>query len=157
MRLELKMAHGHQPGWAPEEIGLFVDSKCRGGVPLPVPGEPVVDGDVVRVKVTTRAEFPLGKGELHYAVEPGLRSARKWVTVPGTLEGDNVIAPKPPQEANTWFLTVTDKRGAMVSTVVMISGVPRTGLSAFGFVGREARSAPNKPATRRATFNNRRP
>jgi dienelactone hydrolase len=29
MRIQVHMPHGHQAGWAPEEIGLFIDSKCR--------------------------------------------------------------------------------------------------------------------------------
>jgi len=121
MRIAMKMPHGHQPGWAPPEIGLFVDSKCRSGVPLPVPGEPMVEGDVVRVKVNASPEAPLRDGELHYTIDPARRSDRNWVSVPAVLQGDTLTAPKPPQEANTWFLTVTDKRGAMVSTVMTIT------------------------------------
>ncbi len=43
------MRHGHPPGWAPEEIGLFIDSKCRGGTPLPAPDPIEVKGDVLAV------------------------------------------------------------------------------------------------------------
>src|SRR5262249_30738010 len=38
LRIEVNMRHGHPPGWAPQEIGLFIDSFCRNGQPLPVPG-----------------------------------------------------------------------------------------------------------------------
>jgi hypothetical protein len=31
-----------------------------------------------------------------------------------------VIAQKPPAEANTWFISITDERGAMVTTPVKI-------------------------------------
>jgi hypothetical protein len=34
------------------------------------------------------------------------------------LLNNDITAPKPPAEANTWFLTITDERGAMVSTTV---------------------------------------
>jgi len=35
VRIELRMPHGHPQGWAPKEIGLYVDSVLRGGDPLP--------------------------------------------------------------------------------------------------------------------------
>ncbi|MEK0447575.1 MAG: hypothetical protein RLZZ399_2896, partial [Verrucomicrobiota bacterium] len=29
IRIQVNMPHGHKAGWAPQEIGLFIDSKCR--------------------------------------------------------------------------------------------------------------------------------
>ncbi len=116
MRIELNMRHGHPPGWAPKEIGLYIDSKCRGGKPLPVPGKPVIEGG--QVKVTCQSATVLKKAELNYTTEGGLRSKRKWISVPATLQGTTITAPAPPPEANTWFITVTDDRDAMVSTTV---------------------------------------
>jgi len=43
----VRMPHGHQAGWAPVEIGLFVDSVLRDGVPLPQLSEMRVDGSAV--------------------------------------------------------------------------------------------------------------
>jgi PhoPQ-activated pathogenicity-related protein len=34
LRITINMPHGHQQGWAPKEIGLFVDQYLTGGVPL---------------------------------------------------------------------------------------------------------------------------
>ncbi len=117
MRIEMNMRHGHPPGWAPQEIGLFIDSKCRSGKPLPIPGKPAIEGD--QVKVIYQAAIGLKKAELHYTTETGLRSKRQWITVPATIVGTTITAPKPPAEANTWFITLTDERDAMVSTEVM--------------------------------------
>ena len=116
MRIQVKMSHGHQPGWAPEEIGLFIDSKCRGGVPLAVPGKPVVDGE--KVKASYTSAVPVKEAKLHYTTDSGLRSSRNWTSVDATVDKGEVTAPKPPKEANTWFMTLTDERGAMVSTTV---------------------------------------
>lgn len=127
MRIQVKMPHGHPPGWAPQEIGLFIDSKCRGGKPLAVPGKPSVEGDAVIVVV--ESSTAIQKAELHYTTGTGTRSKREWATVPATfssesqLSGDirqtiRVVASKPPADANTWYVSVTDERGAMVSTVV---------------------------------------
>jgi dienelactone hydrolase len=116
MRIQIKMPHGHPPGWAPKEIGLFIDSKCIGGTPLPVPGKPVIEGD--QVKVTCQTTTALKKAELNYTTDSGLRSKREWTSVPATITGNAITAPKPPANANTWYLTITDDRDAMVSTTV---------------------------------------
>jgi hypothetical protein len=74
----------------------------------------------------------LKKVELHHTKDSGLRSKRQWTSVPAVIEfslgiaggifsyGTTITAPKPPGDANTWFLTITDDRDAMVSTTVQI-------------------------------------
>ncbi|MCA9057711.1 MAG: prolyl oligopeptidase family serine peptidase, partial [Planctomycetaceae bacterium] len=119
MRIEVNMAHGHPPGWRPVEIGLFIDSFCRDGVPLPVPGEPVREGTTVRVPVTS--ELPLASATLHYTTDAGLRSARKWQSQPAQITADGIVADGLPADANTWLISVKDSRGAMVSTTVQFA------------------------------------
>lgn len=119
IRIQIRMPHGHPPGWAPREIGLFVDSKCRGGVPLPVPGRPRIEGDEVRVSV--RSKTAIKHAELNYTTDDGLRSKRGWKSVPAAVEGGLITAPKPPAGVNTWFITLTDERDAMVSTTVQFT------------------------------------
>jgi len=119
IRIQVKMPHGHPPGWAPQEIGMFIDSKCRDGKPLPNPGSPGIKGD--QVKVTCESVTALKKAELNYTTDTGLRSKREWKSIPATINGNTITAPKPPAEANTWYLNVTDERDAMVSTVVQFS------------------------------------
>jgi hypothetical protein len=63
----------------------------------------------------------LKKTELNYTTDTGLRSKRSWKSVPATITGNTITAPKPPADANTWFITVTDERDAMVSTPVQFS------------------------------------
>ena len=117
MRIEPRMRHSHPAGWEPEEIGLFIDNHCRKGAPLPNPGEPVVD-EKGNVRVTVESSVPLKEATLHYTSEDGLRSKREWESREAKIEGKTILAPAPPAEANTWFLTLTDERGAMVSTTV---------------------------------------
>ena len=119
MRIEVNMRHGHGPGWAPQEIGLFVDSHCRGGQPLPVPGRPEVAGGEVRMSI--RPASRLASAELHYTTDAGPRSKRAWKSLPARIEAGVVVAPRPPPEANTWFIGVTDERGAMVSSTVQFA------------------------------------
>jgi dienelactone hydrolase len=130
MRIQVKMTHGHPPGWSPPEIGLFIDSKCRDGKPLPSPGKPVIKGDAVKLTCASVPGATPQKAALHYTKDIGPRSKREWITVDAAvsqpaliaggamLQNNDITAPKPPAEANTWFLTITDERGAMVSTTL---------------------------------------
>lgn len=119
MRIQIKMPHGHPPGWAPQEIGLFIDSHCRGGQPLAVPGKVEVTGEEVRVPV--KSVVPIKSAELHFTTDGGLRSKRDWQSLPAKVETGLITAPTPPAEANTWFVSVTDERDAMVTTDVQFS------------------------------------
>jgi len=117
LRITVKMPHGHQPGWEPPEIGKFIDAKCRDGIPLPVPGTPVVKDN--RVTVTFDSKTKVTSAELHFTTDEGPRMNRDWKTIPGTIDGTTITADAPPETANTWFLTLTDETGAIVSTTVV--------------------------------------
>ncbi|NBV34749.1 MAG: acylamino acid-releasing protein, partial [Proteobacteria bacterium] len=119
LRIQVNMGHGHPPGWAPQEIGIFIDSFCRGGDALPVIGKLTVEGEEIRASYT--AKTPLKEAKLNYTTDSGLRSKRQWKSVPTTLSNGVISAPKPPADANTWFLTATDERGAMVSSAVQFA------------------------------------
>ncbi len=118
MCVTVKMPHSHPAGWAPQEIGLFVDQHLRGGMPLTTVGEPQVDGDHVRVKVT--CSVALQKAELHFTSDENPINLRNWESLPATIDGETVTVAAPPATATAWFLTVTDERGAVVSTSVTI-------------------------------------
>jgi len=118
MRIEPQMAHSHRAGWEPREIGLFIDSHCREGVPLPVLEEPVVEGTAVQVPV--RSETALREATLHFTTDSGLRTERPWREVPLSIEDGRLTGAAPPKGANTWFATARDERGALVSTPVLV-------------------------------------
>lgn len=120
IRIEPRMAHGHPPGWKPEEIGLFIDSHCRNGQPLPRPGRPAIAADG-QISVAVESPVALKSATLHHTAADGLRSGREWLSTPATINGLTVTAPAPPSGTNTWFLTITDERGALVSTEVVFS------------------------------------
>ncbi|MCB1077824.1 MAG: acylamino acid-releasing protein, partial [Verrucomicrobiae bacterium] len=121
IRIEPRMRHGHPPGWAPQEIGWFIDSHCNGGTPLPHPGPPVLNADGT-VTVTVESPTPIKEATLHYTEADGLRSEREWKSVPATVAGKTLTTPALPAAANTWFITLTDDRGAMVSTEIRFTG-----------------------------------
>lgn len=120
IRIQVKMPHGHQPGWAPMEIGLHVDSLTgtRGEKPLPACSAPELMGD--KVKATLRSPVPIKSATLSYSKSGDAINTREWVTVPATLANDTVTAPLPPADSDMCFFNITDERGAMVSSTVWI-------------------------------------
>lgn len=119
LRITVKMPHGHPPGWAPEEIGLFVDQHLRGGDALPKLGETTIADDQVRVDYTSPVK--LTKAELHFTTEETPINMREWQTRSATFDGETITADAPPAATTAWFITVADDRGAIVSSEVMLA------------------------------------
>jgi len=118
-RITVNMPHGHPPGWAPEEIGLFVDQHLRGGDPLAELGAPRVVGD--KVQLDFKSSVPLKAAELHTTTDDGTINKRMWQSQAGTIDGQTITTPAPPKGATAWFITVTDERGAIVSSEVQFA------------------------------------
>ena len=116
MRIEVNMPHGHQAGWSPREIGIFIDSYCRDGETLPVPGDFKVLDD--KIKLQYVSAVPLKSATLHFTTDSGQRSKRMWLSTPADFNAQTVTVPAPPANANTWFIALTDQRDAMVTTPV---------------------------------------
>ncbi|MFO1064085.1 MAG: PhoPQ-activated protein PqaA family protein [Pirellulales bacterium] len=122
LRIQVRMPHSHPAGWAPQEIGLFIDSYCHSGKPLPRTGSLQKNGDKVEMSVESSTTIPTA--ELHYTTDTGLRSDRTWKSIPATFMPGKVVADLPPSEATTWYLSVTDERGAMVSGPIQFGSLP---------------------------------
>ncbi len=117
IRIQPKMPHGHIPGWQPAEIQIFIDSILRNGSPLVQVGAVTVADDGM-VSVPFQSTTKIVKAALHYTTETGLRSNRKWETVDCSIDDNMATAAGLPPEANTWIITLTDTRDAMVSSEV---------------------------------------
>jgi hypothetical protein len=111
----VRMKHSHPDGWAPKEIGLFADSMLKDGKPLPqFKGEPRLDGDTVSVEVG--GDVPIERADLHFTTDAGAWNQRVWNSQPALLVDGSVVAKLPQTESIVYFLTITDQRGAVVST-----------------------------------------
>jgi dienelactone hydrolase len=119
VRITVNMPHGHPQGWAPAEIGLFIDSCLRGGQPLPMVSRPKVVHS--QVLAQARPKTHLVEAALHYTTQTGPINKRQWQTVPGRVDGSHIITQAPPQEATIWFLTATDDRWAVVSSELVFA------------------------------------
>lgn len=118
IRIKVKMRHGHQPGWAPKEIGRFIDHHLLGKTPLPQLGEPQFSDGKATVSVKTSLE--LKKAQLHYTTDDGRLSDRNWTSVPANLDGKTISATVP-ATATIWLFSTTDSRDAMVGTDVVFT------------------------------------
>ncbi|NQU26594.1 MAG: prolyl oligopeptidase family serine peptidase [Candidatus Nealsonbacteria bacterium] len=114
VRIEVRMPHGHSQGWAPKEIGLYVDSILTGGDPLPKLG-PMKTADGKATAALT-AKVPAVKGQLHYTTDTGAWNKRTWQTVEAKLADGTIAAALPDARPLVYYLSVTDGRNAMVST-----------------------------------------
>ena len=113
------MPHGHQQGWAPIEIGLFIDEHLKNGPPLPKILRPQSRNN--RIRAMVKAETKLISASRHYTTGTGPINKRKWQTDSGHLDGSSIVITPPPQEATVWFLTVKDERGVIVSSEIMFA------------------------------------
>lgn len=115
IRIQAGMRHSHGHGWAPAEIGLFVDQHVKSGVPLPRISDPNIDDKTAISAVVSK--LPIQKAEIVYSTDSGPLVGRTWQSESATIgkEGKQITA-SIPLAATLWLLTVTDSRGAMVST-----------------------------------------
>ncbi len=120
--IRVKMPHGHPDGWAPTEIGLFIDSLFKGGKPLARISAAEVRGSEALAKV--EASVPMKLAELHFAAASGEWKERQWQTMPVAYQDNLVTAPLPSQRPLVFYLSVTDERNALVSTPHVILEKP---------------------------------
>lgn len=110
------LKHSHPHGWAPPEIQVFVDSVLRGGEPLARIGRVSREGRQVSAEIRSRAA--IRSAELNYTTDLGAWQERRWTVEPARIEADGsrISAELPADDGLTWFLTITDERGATVSS-----------------------------------------
>ena len=116
-RIEPQMKHSHRSGWEPKEIGIYVDSMLKSGTPLPQVGHIHLSAEGT-VSATYTSQTRIANAALHFTTDVGPRSKRKWDSIKAKVQAERVIAHGLPADANTWLLTITDQRDAMVTSEV---------------------------------------
>lgn len=112
----VNMPHGHGVGWAPKEIGAFVDSVLKEGEPLATLSPLSVSTS--QATATYQSPAPLAKAEFHYSTDAGLWKDRKWTTTAAAIDtaARSITAELPSTRPLVGFVTVIDERGLTVST-----------------------------------------
>jgi dienelactone hydrolase len=114
-RLTTDMVHGHEPGWAPKEIGLFVDHYLINGKALPLISKISIKKEDIEAKVKT--ETGLTQASLSYTTDTVLPyKNRKWITVPAKVRGSKIVADAPPANTTIWILNAVDDNGSIISS-----------------------------------------
>jgi hypothetical protein len=110
----VRMPHGHTSGWAPVSIGLFADQHLRSGTPLPSIGVMTIDGETCHAPF--ESDTRIQSGDLHYTTDMGKWVNREWRSVGASTDQGGLTAALPEERPLVCFLTLTDDRGAVVST-----------------------------------------
>ena len=118
-RITVNMPHSHQHGWAPKEIGLFVDQYLKGGIPLAIVMKPQLSDGKVRARFKSKI-WPTS-ANLHYTTGTTPINKLDWESIPARVEGNIIVSPAPPDEATIWFLNVEDSREAIVSSELLFT------------------------------------
>ncbi len=122
--IRVEMPHSHRDGWAPTEIGVFVDSLLLSGTPLPQLRAHGRAGP--RVWAEFEVASPISRAELCTTRALGHWTDRRWSVVPARFDAvtGRVEAELPPR-ATAWFINVFDDRNCVAST-------PHEGVAAEG-------------------------
>lgn len=115
-RIELKMKHGHFPGWEPEEIYMFADTVLKGEPALIQLGEPRVSNDQVEVSYFSGRQ--ISEAFLLYTEDTSAWPARQWEKVPAEVS-QCTITVSPPPNATALFFNVVDEEGLMTSSALV--------------------------------------
>ncbi|MEZ5329131.1 MAG: prolyl oligopeptidase family serine peptidase [Verrucomicrobiales bacterium] len=112
--IPVRLPHGHQQGWAPNEIGWYVDSVLlNGNPPVRVEWPMVVGADaVVQVSGVTGGI----RGELTFTTDSGPWQAREWKAIEATGTDDQFQAPLPAGRPLIFYFNIVDSRGAIASS-----------------------------------------
>jgi dienelactone hydrolase len=114
LSVQVRMPHGHPQGWAPKEIGLFVDSVLKGGEPLPRLGDLSIAGG--QASATIDSGVPIASAQLHYTTDTGPWQKRDWKSLDAQVSDGKIKSELPEGSRLAVYLTATDARGAVVST-----------------------------------------
>ncbi len=120
IREQVKMPHGHSAGWAPKEIGVFIDSLLLDKPRLPLVSTPEEDGTKVTATVT---QSEIASANLQFTTDDNEINKHEWQSVEATI--DLTAAPKLiatlPDKVKIYFFTVTTAEGLMVSSPVVFT------------------------------------
>jgi len=112
--IKVGMDHGHEPGWAPDEIGLFADLHLRDGEEFPAIGATRVEEG--RAVARWSSARPIASAGLHVTSDAAPWPERVWESTPATVTDGVVHASLPDSRPVVAYLTIEDDRGVTVSS-----------------------------------------
>jgi dienelactone hydrolase len=114
--VKVRLPHGHQEGWRPKEIGLFVDGYIGTEKQKPFAKVSAIQRKGTEVSAAIASETPIKSAGLHYTTGQGIWKDRKWETHPAKVENGRIVATLPVENGIVFYLSATDDRGVLVCT-----------------------------------------
>lgn len=114
----VNMPHGHPQGWAPAEIGAFIDFQLKRPSAPVLPALELVSQispDQKRVSAVFK-NTELKRAQLHYTTDLGPWQKRNWQSVDAQIDNSTLSAEIPPTRPLTGFFTLTNKNDLTAST-----------------------------------------
>ena len=108
----VRLKHGHY--WEFGEVDAFMDNVLIGGKPLAKLAPMQITGSTATARVDS--PVPLKKAEIHFTTDAGEWQKREWKTTNAELNAGKISAQLPVERPLVCYLSVTDERGAQVST-----------------------------------------
>ena len=108
-----EMPHGHEHGWAPREIQVYIDNLFRKTPPLPKISSMTVKGS--HASATFASEMKVSAVYLLYTKDKGTWQTRKWVQVPAKQENGRISA-NLPSDVTVFYLAMETDDGLWVSS-----------------------------------------
>ena len=118
IREQVKMPHSHEAGWAPQEIGAFIDSVLLEAPKLPLVSMPKEDAGKVKATV---ADSAIASANLQFTTDDNDMNKHEWQSVEAVIDVTDTISlvATLPEQAKICFFTVTTANGLMVSSPVV--------------------------------------
>ncbi len=113
LRYELRMRHGHYPGWEPAEIYAFADSIVREDPPLVEFGKLSTSGDQAIVLINSKQK--VAATNFYYTTSNAPWPERLWEEGRADFSGSTLTATIP-AGTTAYYFSATDDRGHMVSS-----------------------------------------
>lgn len=131
MTIHPMMRHGHPPGWDPKanpEIYVFANQVLKGETPGL--GTITKQPEGRNIQVTYESEVPVVEATVHYLKEKLTYRRKKetdkhaspgeWLKLPADIDSEaKTVTATLPNEAVTYYMNLKDKRGCLVSSVVV--------------------------------------
>lgn len=111
------MQHGHQEGWAPNEIEVFVSSFIKNTLPLSKANKPVISGNTVSCNYFSQTK--INNAFLYFTNDTGDNEKRKWNSVPAIIEKNIIVASPIPEKWNTLLFSIEDERHLKTSSEIL--------------------------------------
>jgi len=119
--IKVNMPHSHPDGWAPTEIGRFIDSYLREGRPLTNVGNTEITDEQIKLHYVGAEDVT---SQLHFTTDKNAINKRTWQTGPTKVMKEHVVADAPPPDATAWFISITDDEKSTTTSEVIFNNKP---------------------------------